>query len=158
MSVLSDSIELFIKELLAQSGEVSIQRNELAQHFACAPSQINYVLSTRFTLDRGYIIVSRRGGGGYIRVTRVEMGEENLPHELALRIPDTLMKHEARAIAQRLYESGYLTEREYRLMAAATDACAMPAQALEDAVRARVMRGMLTSLLERGGRGDSDVM
>ncbi|MEL7601687.1 MAG: CtsR family transcriptional regulator, partial [Bacillota bacterium] len=73
MSVLSDSIELFIKELLDQSDEVSLQRNELAQHFNCAPSQINYVLATRFTPDKGYIIESRRGGGGYIRVLRLSV-------------------------------------------------------------------------------------
>ena len=156
--MLSDSIELFIKELLSQSDEISIQRNELAQHFACAPSQINYVLSTRFTLNRGYIIVSRRGGGGYIRVMRVETGEENLPHELASGMPDALMKDEARAMALRLYESGYITQGEYGLMTAATDTCAMPQQALEDAARARVMRGMLTSLLQRGERGNPDVM
>jgi len=155
MSVLSDSIELFIKELLQQSDEVSLQRNELAQHFACAPSQINYVLSTRFTLDRGYVTVSRRGGGGYIRVMRVETGEDNLLHEMALGIGDTLMKHEARAMALRLLENGYITERECTLMLAAADACTMPAQEMEDTARARVMRGMLTALLRRSERGNT---
>ena len=71
MSVLSDHIEDFIKELMTEEdGTAELQRNELAQRFQCAPSQINYVLTTRFSPNRGYITQSRRGGGGYIRVIR----------------------------------------------------------------------------------------
>ncbi len=148
MSVLSDSIELFIKELLDQSDEVSLQRNELAQHFACAPSQINYVLSTRFTLDRGYVIISRRGGGGYIRVTRLEMGKDNLLHELACRINDTLSQREAHAMIDRLFEEGFISTREAKLLFSAADSCALPIQEMADVARARVLRGMLTALLQ----------
>ena len=148
MSVLSDSIELFIKELLEQSDEVSLQRNELAQHFACAPSQINYVLSTRFTLDRGYVILSRRGGGGYIRVTRVVTGLDNPLHEIACRIGDTLSQRDAHSIINRLYEERILGMREAKLMLAAVDACAMPTQELSDSSRARILRSMLTALLQ----------
>lgn len=148
MSVLSDSIELFIKELMEQSDEVSLQRNELAQHFACAPSQINYVLSTRFTLDHGYVIISRRGGGGYIRVMRVATDRDNLLHDIACRIGDTLTQHEAHAMISRLLEDNTLNEREARLMASAADGCALPTQTLQDTVRARIMRSMLTALLQ----------
>ena len=64
---LSDSIERFIKTLLEQEEtEIELKRNELAEYFGCAPSQINYVLATRFTPDHGYVIESQRGGGGYI--------------------------------------------------------------------------------------------
>ena len=68
MARLSDIIESFIKEMLNENGgdQVQIQRNELADQFRCAPSQINYVLTTRFTSDKGYVIESRRGGGGHI--------------------------------------------------------------------------------------------
>ena len=70
---LSDAIEKFIKAMLTQDEqEIELKRNELAQYFNCAPSQINYVLATRFTPDHGYIIESRRGGGGYIRIFRME--------------------------------------------------------------------------------------
>ncbi len=148
MSVLSDSIELFIKELMEQSDEVSLQRNELAQHFACAPSQINYVLSTRFTLEHGYVIISRRGGGGYIRVMRVAADRDNLLHVIACRIGDALSQHEAHAMISRLLEDKILNEREARLMVSAVDGCALPMQGLQDTVRARIMRSMLTALLQ----------
>lgn len=147
MSILSDSIELFIKELMEQSDEISLQRNELAQHFACAPSQINYVLSTRFTLDHGYVIVSRRGGGGYIRLIRVETDHGNPLHDTACGIGETLTKHETHAIIARLLETEALDEREARLILAAADACTLPTQELEVGARARIVRGMLTSLL-----------
>ena len=69
---ISDSIEAFIKDMLTEDEhEVELKRNELAQYFGCAPSQINYVLSTRFTLDDGYITESKRGGGGCIRIVRI---------------------------------------------------------------------------------------
>ena len=72
---LSDAIEEFIKELwMPDEPEVELKRNELAEYFRCAPSQINYVLSTRFTPDHGYAIESRRGGGGFIRIIRVQRG------------------------------------------------------------------------------------
>ncbi len=155
MSILSDSIELFIKELMEQSDEISLQRNELAQHFACAPSQINYVLSTRFTLDHGYVIVSRRGGGGYIRVMRVETGRDNPLHDTVCGIGEALTRHEAHAIIARLMAAKALGEREARLILAAADACSLPTQELEDGARARILRGMLTSLLQLGERGAS---
>ena len=77
---LSDSIESFIKTLITQEEpEVELKRNELAEYFGCAPSQINYVLATRFSPDHGYIIESRRGGGGYIRIVRVvQSGSQRL--------------------------------------------------------------------------------
>ena len=80
---LSDAIEQFIKTMLTQEApEVELKRNELAEYFNCAPSQINYVLATRFTPDHGYIIESRRGGGGYIRIFR--MAQDTSEHLLYL--------------------------------------------------------------------------
>ena len=69
---LSDTIEQFIKDMMQreQQAEIDLKRNELAEYFHCAPSQINYVLATRFTPDHGYVITSQRGGGGYIRIVR----------------------------------------------------------------------------------------
>ena len=77
---LSDAIEQFIKTMLTQEApEVELKRNELAEYFNCAPSQINYVLATRFTPDHGYIIESRRGGGGYIRIFRMAQDTSEHP-------------------------------------------------------------------------------
>ena len=89
---LSDSIETFIKTLLAEDEpEVELKRNELAEYFGCAPSQINYVLATRFSPDHGYLIESRRGGGGYIRIVRiVQSGAQQLMYLINERIGDAI--------------------------------------------------------------------
>ncbi|HBG00086.1 MAG TPA: transcriptional regulator [Firmicutes bacterium] len=77
MSTLADHIEAYIKSMLrgSQTNSVELSRAQLADDFACVPSQINYVLSTRFTLERGYVVESRRGGGGYIRVGHVQVSD-----------------------------------------------------------------------------------
>lgn len=77
MSTLADHIEAYIKKMLlgSQTNSVELSRAQLADDFACVPSQINYVLSTRFTLERGYVVESRRGGGGYIRIGHVQVDD-----------------------------------------------------------------------------------
>ncbi len=121
MSVLSNAIEEFIKEMLSY-GETELQRNELAQRFGCAPSQINYVLTTRFSLDRGYIITSRRGGGGYIKITRIKLDKDGCLLELVMRLAkQPLTNKEAKGMLAQLYELGALTGREAALMYAALE-------------------------------------
>ena len=78
MANISDIIEAFLLDTLGDDDTLSISRNELANYFSCAPSQINYVLSTRFTPERGYTVESRRGGGGSITVVRISQP----PHEM----------------------------------------------------------------------------
>ena len=107
MRLLSDSIEEFIKELLMDDDdsqrEIELRRNELAAHFGCAPSQINYVLATRFTPDHGYIIESRRGGGGYIRIVRLApSGRQEYLKALYSRIGSSLSVAEAAHIIEHL--------------------------------------------------------
>ena len=103
---LSDSIETFIKTLLAEDEpEVELKRNELAEYFGCAPSQINYVLATRFSPDHGYLIESRRGGGGYIRIVRiVQSGAQQLMYLINERIGDAIGEEEASRLVQQLTE------------------------------------------------------
>lgn len=150
---LSDNIEYFIKELMGSCNEVFVQRNELAQHFCCAPSQINYVLSTRFTLDHGYIIVSRRGSGGYIRIEKVELSPGELLNELACkRIGECLSRNEAYAIIDNLYGEGIISMREGLLMKTAVDHCADFEQGVQSLMIARVMRAMIKTLMS--SRGD----
>ena len=85
MSTLADHIEAYIKKMLrsSQTNSVELSRAQLADDFACVPSQINYVLATRFTLERGYVVESRRGGGGYIRVGHVQV-DDSYAHAIGL--------------------------------------------------------------------------
>lgn len=116
---LSDIIENFIKEMIEESNQkqLAIQRNELANQFSCAPSQINYVLTTRFTVSKGYYIESRRGGGGCIIIRKVEHEEhQSLKDELNARIGDRITFDAGVFIINGLYEADLITEREYHLM------------------------------------------
>ena len=151
---LSDSIESFIKTMLTdESAEVELKRNELAEYFRCAPSQINYVLATRFSPDHGYLTESRRGGGGYIRIVRVvESGSQRLMYLINERIGDSLTEEECLRLISQLKEQEIITADEARLMAAAlsTRAMAVPIQdAMKDTLRARMMKSMLTSIAAR---------
>ena len=150
MSILSDTIEDFIKDLIGEyAGRIELQRNELAQHFNCAPSQINYVLATRFTPDRGYIIESRRGGGGYIRVVRLNIGESSQLLELVTaRVGETISERDAMDVICRIVESDIVTEKEGALMSAAVSdkALSIPAM-IKDSMRASILKQMVLALL-----------
>jgi transcriptional regulator CtsR len=119
MSNLSDIIEGFIKELMEANNQraVEIQRNILAQQFDCSPSQINYVLTTRFNNDRGYIVESRRGGGGYIRIFKVRSSmEEGLQNLLNDSIGDSVTLNKALDLIYALLERGIINIREQKIM------------------------------------------
>lgn len=148
---LSDTIESFIKQLLSQDEtEVELKRNELAEYFGCAPSQINYVLATRFTPDHGYVIESRRGGGGYIRIVRVVQSTgQHLLYLIHERISETISETEAAHIIGQLAERKLITAQEADIMRAAvsTQAVSVPLpDALKDAVRARTLKSMLIAI------------
>ena len=145
---LSDSIEQFIKTMLAQEEqEVELKRNELAEYFGCAPSQINYVLATRFTPDHGYIIESRRGGGGYIRIFRMQQDTgKQLVYLLNERIGDSISVLSANHLIQQLREREIVSSAEAALMAAAIapQALSLPLpEELKDALRAKLLKSML---------------
>ncbi|MCG0238248.1 MAG: CtsR family transcriptional regulator [Firmicutes bacterium] len=149
MPNLSDYIEEYLKSLLRErDGVVEIQRSELAERFGCAPSQINYVLATRFTPEHGYLVESRRGGGGYIRIIRLNLGREDLLQWLQGGIGDRLSQDEAEAMIRRLQEEGFITAREAILMAAAMrrDVLAVDLP-LRDLIRANLFKAMLLALL-----------
>ena len=103
---MSDLIAGFIQSALDDAnGVLELQRSDLAQRFGCVPSQINYVMSTRFSPEHGYIVESRRGGNGYIRITRVRTDRKTLLMHVINSIGDTLDLASARAIIQNLTES-----------------------------------------------------
>lgn len=108
---LSNLIESWIKEtMLEQDGAVELKRNELASHFNCVPSQINYVIATRFSPERGYIVESRRGGGGYIRITQVRTDRKTLLMHVVNSVGAEMDLPSARAILTNLVQSGALEE------------------------------------------------
>ena len=151
---LSDSIEQFIKELLnEESTEVELKRNELAEYFGCAPSQINYVLATRFSPDHGYLTESRRGGGGYIRIVRVvRSGSQRLMYLVNDRIGDSLGEEECLRMISQLKEQRTVTADEAALMASAvsTRALSVPVpDTLKNAMRAKMMKSMLMTIAAR---------
>ena len=150
MAQLSDSIEQFIKELMREDTRIDLRRNELAQHFGCAPSQINYVLATRFSVDHGYIIESRRGGGGYVRIVRMQEGNEpDFLDTLLNRVGNSVDEETANAIISNLTEREMITEREAALMRSAIsrNALALPISA-KDVLRAAVFRNMLIQVFK----------
>ncbi|ATY83665.1 transcriptional regulator [Kyrpidia spormannii] len=151
MRNITDLIEQHLKSILQQSrdGVVEIQRGELAEQFNCVPSQINYVISTRFTVERGYIVESKRGGGGYIRIRKLEFGQERPIHDELIRlIGEEVTQREAHDIIDHLFEDGFVTEREVRLLHAAVcrDVLRGPIP-YRDQLRARLLRAMLVELL-----------
>lgn len=135
---ISDKIEAFILELMKQEQEecLRIQRNELAEIFGCVPSQINYVISTRFSPERGYTVISRRGGGGCVMIRKAE----NDNGEISERDAYTIIE---KAAAQ-----GKMTEREARLMKIATGDISLGALADKNKVRASILKNMLTVMRE----------
>ena len=117
----SDNIEAYIKEILAQAGIVELKRSELADVFQVVPSQINYVIKTRFTESRGYIVESKRGGGGYIRIGKVQFSDHHqMLQDLAANIGATISQQVFNDILQMLYEEKLLTKREAQLLLATT--------------------------------------
>ena len=148
---LSDSIESFIKTLITQDEpEVELKRNELPEYFGCAPSQINYVLATRFTQNDGYVIESRRGGGGYIRIVRVvHGGGQKLLYLVQERIGNAIGETEAHRLIAQLCQEKLVTDSEAEIMKAAVSdqALAVPVpEPIKDAVRARTLKCMLTAV------------
>lgn len=151
---LSDSIEQFIKTMLSQEEqEVELKRNELAEYFGCAPSQINYVLATRFTPDHGYIIESRRGGGGYIRIFRMQHDTgKQLVYLLNERIGNSITLLSATHLIQQLCEREIITHEEAALMNAAISQQAMSLPMPEDlksALRAKILKSMLMEIAQK---------
>jgi len=152
MATISDVIEGFLKELIRQSqGQaVEIQRNEIAKHFDCAPSQINYVLTTRFSVQHGYIIESQRGGGGYIKIMRLRPEGNPSVHQILMdEIGEKVTKTQAIRLTRALHEQHLISEREARLMRAATSDVALASPLNNrDHMRARVLKAMLSALIQ----------
>ena len=121
---ISDIIEQYLKQILEQNGKeiLEIKRSEIADKFQCVPSQINYVINTRFTSERGYIVESKRGGGGYIRIIKIKMNDKiDLINNIMNQIYTRLSQAASDDIILRLLENGVITESEAKLMVSVMD-------------------------------------
>jgi transcriptional regulator CtsR len=151
MRNISDLIEQYLKHMLQESpdGAVELQRNELADRFSCVPSQINYVISTRFTLEKGYLVESKRGGGGYIRIQRVELPMLTvLQGHIAQKIGDEVDQSTAEGLIYQLEEAELITKREAHMLRAAISRDSIAVKLpVRDQIRARLLKAMLIALL-----------
>ena len=144
--ILSDHIASLIEKMLEEGGgSAEVRRNDLAQKIGCVPSQISYVITSRFTPERGYVTDSRRGGGGCIRIVRVQMSRNEYLMHFFQAVGKTVSEAEAAAYLRNLWEHGVMTEREAKLTmqtmtAAALDECPPEKR---DALRADILRHAL---------------
>ncbi|WP_430489460.1 CtsR family transcriptional regulator [Rossellomorea marisflavi] len=150
MRNISDIIENYLKNVLdlSESEIVEIKRSEIADKFQCVPSQINYVINTRFTIEKGYVVESKRGGGGYIRIMRVKAHDQlHLIDQLVALITQKISQNTAGDIVFRLVEEDIISEREAKIMLSVMDRSVIMVELPErDILRGRMLRAMLDTL------------
>lgn len=147
---ISDEIAAYILHIMenTENGYAELQRNVLAEELGCVPSQITYVLTSRFTPEQGYLVESRRGGGGYIRIRRVQSENPQIPlMHVVNAIGESLVPAAAEAILQSLVYQGFISEQAAAIMASAlSDRCyrEIPVE-YRDRLRASLLKNMLTA-------------
>ncbi|MDN7229318.1 CtsR family transcriptional regulator [Planococcus liqunii] len=150
MRNISDVIEGYLKEVieLSERDHIEIKRNEVAEKFQCVPSQINYVINTRFTVDRGYLVESKRGGGGYIRIKRIRMHQKSdVISDIIGRLENGATQSMAEDIVFRLLDEDVVSKREAKLILSAIDRSTLLLPLpVRDEVRARILIAMLFTL------------
>lgn len=146
---MSDMIEEYLKNALKDEGRIEIQRNEIAELFNCVPSQINYVINTRFTVQHGYSVESKRGGGGYIRIIKVQVNNESdFLNDMGQIIGNHMSEKEGQVIIETLYEHDMLTYREAQMMLAALEQQNYSGNLiLDNQIRANVLLSMIKLLV-----------
>ena len=147
---MSDIVARYIIDMLDEcNGNAEIQRNELAGLLGCVPSQINYVISSRFTPEQGYIVESRRGGGGYIRITRVTTDRRIAIMHIVNSIGDSISASSASTILDNMTQQGIIDSYEKMLILSALSDKAYKSvpQDMRDVLRAAVMKNMLATIV-----------
>ena len=146
---MSDMIEEFIKELFDDEDYIEIQRNDLAEHFNCVPSQINYVISTRFKPSQGYYVESKRGGGGHISIRKINTTKSNYLMHTISSIGDRITLQEVDIFLSNFLSYEVVTEKEAKLLKVATsDNVLTVPQNIKDELRAKIFKNMLINLVE----------
>ena len=146
---MSDMIENFIKDLFEEEDYIEIQRNDLAEHFNCVPSQINYVISTRFKPSQGYYVESKRGGGGYIGIKKVNITKSNYLMHIISNIGNQITAQEVDIFISNFLSYDIITTKEAKLLKVATsdNVLSIP-QNIRDELRAKIFKNMLINLVE----------
>ena len=145
---ISDIIEDFIKDMLEDDDLAIIQRNDLAEHFNCVPSQINYVISTRFTPMQGYYVESSRGGGGCIKIRKVNITHSDYIMHIINSIGNSITAKELEIFVKNFLDYNIINEKEAKLIKAATsDKVLTLPKETKDEIRARIFKNMLINLV-----------
>lgn len=147
---ISDAIEQMIASMLKdQSDSILLQRNSLANELGCVPSQINYVIQTRFTPERGYVVESKRGGGGGIRITKVAVSKNNYLMHILNNIGDEVSFDTATVFVRNFADYELITPREAKIMLSALSDASFPRSLQNrDRIRAVMLKNMLLSLMK----------
>lgn|SRR5690625_633298 len=146
---MSDMIEEYLKKALQDEGKIEIQRNEIAELFNCVPSQINYVINTRFTMQHGYNVESKRGGGGYIRIVKIQVNSNtDLLERMSQIIGNHVTEKEGQVIIRTLYKNDLMTSREAQIMLAAiAQENYSGNQLIDNQLRAKILLSMIELLI-----------
>ena len=146
---MSDVIEDFIKQMFEDEDIIEIQRNDLAQHFNCVPSQINYVIATRFKPSQGYYVESRRGGGGHIKIEKVNVTKSNYLMHIITSMGDTITSNEVDIFISNFLSYNIINKTEAKLLKGATsDNVLIVPQEYKDKLRASIFKNMILNLVE----------
>ena len=147
---ISDLIEEFIKDLFEEGDElIEIQRNDLAEHFNCVPSQINYVISTRFTPDHGYYVESKRGGGGSIKIKRVNIAKSDYLMHIINNIGQRLTDNECTILINNFLSLGIISAKEAKLLKVVTSNNVLNIEnEKRDYLRANILKNVLLNIVE----------
>ena len=146
---MSDIIESYVKKVRGTDEQVELSRSEMADRFNCVPSQINYVINTRFTVQQGYLVESKRGGGGYIRIIKVKLLDEVEMLDMMMdAVGSELSQRNAYSIVETLYQDDLITKREASMMLSAMEKSILSLESCkkENELRARILTAFLNNL------------
>lgn len=145
---MSDVIEEFIKDLFDDNQYIEIQRNDLAQHFNCVPSQINYVISTRFKPSQGYYVESKRGGGGCIKIKKINLEKSEYLLHIINNIQNEITQNEVDILISDFLSYDLITPKEAKLLKVATsDNVLTLGTDIRDGIRAKIFKNMLINII-----------
>lgn len=147
---ISDIIESYLKDVLRDASDVEIRRSEIANRFECVPSQINYVINTRFTPKQGYAVESKRGGGGYIRIMKLQVVDEaEYLDRINLMIQDSISLRDANAVIENLTHKQLIDEKQAFIMRAAVDDAIVQSIDRPNQARAIILKHIIRRLKYR---------